>query len=280
VHGTETVFEDCEIFLGGNEMVDGCEAIISDKMGHDAEMILDYKMVDIHDNKMVHSNEIVPGGSKVDPGGEMVPYDQTVLHCNQTVQGSEIASGNVTTGLKPPTSSKRRRKTSMVWEHFTTEDSEGCTRACCKHCNGVFAYSSGSKMSGTSHLKRHITQGHCPEIKVQEPTAGGTENDCQGTEEKPCKRRRRTRTGYANAPFNADRSKSYLAKMIILHDYPMQIVQQPTFISFVEGLQPSFKVVNTDAIEAEVYAVYLEDRESVLKQVGIIPGRINLTLQS
>ncbi|XP_066357203.1 zinc finger BED domain-containing protein RICESLEEPER 2-like [Miscanthus floridulus] len=267
VHGTETVFEDCEIFLGGNEMVDGCEAIISDKMGHDAEMILDYKMVDIHD-------------SKVDPGGEMVPYDQTVLHCNQTVQGSEIASGNVTTGVKPPTSSKRRRKTSMVWEHFTTEDSEGCTRACCKHCNGVFAYSSGSKMSGTSHLKRHITQGHCPEIKVQEPTAGGTVNDCQGTEEKPSKRRRRTRTGYANAPFNPDRSKSYLAKMIILHDYPLQIVQQPTFISFVEGLQPSFKVVNTDAIEAEVYAVYLKERESVLKQVGNIPGRINLTVQS
>ncbi|CAD6268154.1 unnamed protein product [Miscanthus lutarioriparius] len=280
VHGTETVFEDCEIFLGGNEMVYGCEAIISDKMGHEAEMILDYKMIDIHDSKMVHSNEIVPGGSKVDPGGEMVPYDQTVLHCNQTVQGSEIASGNVTTGVKPPTSSKRRRKTSMVWEHFTTEDSEGCTRACCKHCNGIFAYSSGSKMSGTSHLKRHVTQGHCPEIKVQEPRAGGTENDCQGAVDKPSKRRRHTCTGYANARFNPDRSKSYLAKMIILHDYPLQIVQQPTFISFVEGLQPSFKVVNTDAIEAEVCAVYLKERESVLKQVGNIPGRINLTVQS
>jgi hypothetical protein len=39
-------------------------------------------------------------------------------------------------------------------------------------------------------------------------------------------------------------------------------------------------VVNTDAVEAEVYAVYLKDRESVLKQDGNIPGRINLTVQS
>lgn len=283
LHGTETVFEDCEIFLGGNEMVDGCEAIISDKMGHDAEMILDYKMVDIHDNNeiVIHdNNEIVPGGSKMDPGGEMIHCDQTVLHCSQMLQGSEVANGNVTSEVKPATSSKRRRKTSMVWEHFTTKDSEGSTQACCNHCKRIFAYSSGSKMSGTSHLKRHITQGHCPEIQVQEPTAGGTENDCQSTIEKPSKRRRRTCTGYAKAPFNPDRSKSYLAKMIILHDYPLQIVQQPTFLSFVEGLQPSFKVANTDVMEAEVYAVYLKERESVLKQVGNIPGRINLTVQS
>ncbi|XP_020401589.1 zinc finger BED domain-containing protein RICESLEEPER 1 [Zea mays] len=277
VHGTatETVFEGYEIFLGGNEMVTGCEAIISDKMGHAAETVLDYKMVDIHDNKMVHRNEIVPSGSKIDRNG------QTVLRrCSQIVRGNEIGNDNVTTEVKPPTSSKRKRKTSMVWEHFTTEDSEGCTRACCNHCKRIFAYSSGLKMSGTSHLKRHITQGHCPEIEVQKPTAGGRENDCQGTVQKPSMRCRSTCTGYANAPFNPDRCQSYLAKMIILHGYPLQIVQQAAFISFVESLQPSFKVINKDAVEAEVYAVYLKERKSLLKQVENIPGRINLTVQT
>jgi hypothetical protein len=33
-------------------------------------------------------------------------------------------------------------------------------------------------------------------------------------------------------------------------------------------------------MEAKVYAVYLKERESVLQQVGNIPGRINLTVQS
>jgi hypothetical protein len=45
-------------------------------------------------------------------------------------------------------------------------------------------------------------------------------------------------------------------------------------------LQSRQVVVNTDAVEAEVYAVYLEERECMLKQVGNIPGRVNLTVQS
>ncbi|KAL6334134.1 hypothetical protein AAG906_004565 [Vitis piasezkii] len=58
---------------------------------------------------------------------------------------------------------KRRRKKSIVWEHFTVETvSAGCTRACCKQCKKSFAYITGSKLAGTSHLKRHIALGICP----------------------------------------------------------------------------------------------------------------------
>ncbi|CAO2165063.1 unnamed protein product [Urochloa humidicola] len=273
IHGTDTMFEGCDIMLGSNEMVDSCQMIIGDKMSHGGELILDYKVVDIHDNNMAHDIEIFPG-SKMDHAYEMVHYDQRVLHGSEMVQDSEMANGNDTAEVAPPTSSRRGRKKSMVWEHFTTEESEGCTKACCNHCKGTFAYSSGSKMAGTSHLKRHITQGHCPVFKVQEPSARGTGKG-QGTIEKRSKRRR-TCTDYANAPFNPDLSSSYLAKMIILHDYPLHIVQQPTFLSFIEGLQPRFEVVNTDAMEAEVYAIYMKERDNILKEVGNISGRINL----
>ncbi|KAK1275463.1 hypothetical protein QJS04_geneDACA016051 [Acorus gramineus] len=65
-----------------------------------------------------------------------------------------------------PVTNKRRRKKSMVWEHFTVETvGSGCTRACCKQCKQTFAYSTGSKLAGTSHLKRHIAMGSCPKIK-------------------------------------------------------------------------------------------------------------------
>jgi hypothetical protein len=276
IQGTDTMFEDCQMMLGRNDMVDGCQIIIGDKMGHGGEMILDYKVVNIHDNKMAPDSEVFPG-SKMDHGYEMIHYDQMVLHGSEMVQDNEVANGNETAEVTPQISSRRRRKKSMVWEHFTTKESEGCTKACCNHCNGFFAYSSGSKMAGTSHLKRHITMGHCPVIKGQEPLAGGTDNGGQGTVEKPSKRCR-TCAGYANAPFDPDLSSSYLAKMIILHDYPLHIVQQPTFISFIEGLQPRFKVVTTDMMEAEVYAIYLKERDNLLKEVGNIPGRINLTI--
>ena len=118
------------------------------------------------------------------------------------VQGNELVVSEVTT--PPTTGTRRRRKKSLVWEHFTIEAVVGrATRACCKLCKQTFAYSSGSKIAGTSHRKRHITLGSCPKIKNQEqrlalPSTGGTDNDGEGTIERPTKRRYRY-TGYANA---------------------------------------------------------------------------------
>jgi hypothetical protein len=153
---------------------------------------------------------------------------------------------------------------------------------CCKLCKQTFAYSSGSKIAGTSHLKRHITLGSCPKIKNQEqrlalPSTGGTGIDGEGTIERPAKRRYRY-TGYANAAFDQDRSCSYLAKMIIQHDYPLHIVQQPAFSIFIESLQPRFKIVDVDTMEGEVYAVYQKEKENQLQSFSTTPGRISLTI--
>ncbi|KAI4325246.1 hypothetical protein MLD38_030660 [Melastoma candidum] len=58
---------------------------------------------------------------------------------------------------------KRRRKKSMVWEHFTVETTgPGHSRACCNLCKKPFTYVTGSKLADTSHLKRHISLGICP----------------------------------------------------------------------------------------------------------------------
>ncbi|CAN6681252.1 unnamed protein product [Malus baccata var. baccata] len=60
---------------------------------------------------------------------------------------------------------KRRKKKSIVWEHFTIKNvGPGCRRACCKQCKQSFAYSTGSKVAGTSHLKHHIAKGTCPAL--------------------------------------------------------------------------------------------------------------------
>ncbi|KAM7268892.1 hypothetical protein ACFE04_011058 [Oxalis oulophora] len=60
---------------------------------------------------------------------------------------------------------KRRRKKSEVWEHFHIEHvNSECRRAICNQCNQSFAYSIGSKVAGTSHLKRHIAKGTCSAI--------------------------------------------------------------------------------------------------------------------
>ncbi|CAL4964542.1 unnamed protein product [Urochloa decumbens] len=243
-----------------------------------------------NNTQVAQDNEITPDGEAVQ-GDEMVQGEE-LTQGDELVQGEELAQGDdlvqgnelvVAEETTPRTGIRRRRKKSLVWEHFTIEEvAGGATRACCNLCKQTFAYSSGSKIAGTSHLKRHITLGSCPKIKNQEqrlalPSAGGTDNDGEGTAERRTKRRYRY-TGYANAAFDQDRSCSYLAKMIIQHDYPLHIVQQPAFATFIESLQPRFKIVDVDTMEGEVYAVYQREKENLLQAFNTMPGRISLTI--
>ncbi|KZV37490.1 zinc finger BED domain-containing protein DAYSLEEPER-like [Dorcoceras hygrometricum] len=76
--------------------------------------------------------------------------------------------------LRPPLSEQSARvllmsslvnakKKSMVWEHFTVSAvNADFVRAFCNQCKKSFAYISGSKQAGTSHLKRDIALGICP----------------------------------------------------------------------------------------------------------------------
>ncbi|XP_037454940.1 zinc finger BED domain-containing protein RICESLEEPER 2-like [Triticum dicoccoides] len=264
VHGDEMV-------INGNEMVHGNEMIHSSEMVHGNGMV--------HGSEMIHSNEMVQVNAMI--------HSNEMAQVNNMVNGDEMAHGNplVCAGVSPPTSSRRRKKKSPVWEHFTIQHVPGdkrCRIACCNLCKGTFAYSSGAKIAGTSHLKRHIIQGSCPVIKNQErelalPLAEVADNDGEGTIERPSKRRYR-RNGSANATFDQERSSLYLAKLIILHDYPLHIVQQPAFSALIGSLQPCFKLSDVDAMEGEVYAVYLKEKHNLLQALSTMPGRMSLTV--
>ncbi|WRX33830.1 snRNA-activating protein complex subunit 1 - like 1 [Theobroma cacao] len=135
---------------------------------------------------------------------------------------------------------KRRKKKSIVWEYFTIETvSAGCRRACCKRCKQSFAYSTGSKVAGTSHLKRHIAKGTCPAlIRDQDNNQLTPYNPRMGGSEPPKRRYRSPSSPYI--PFDQDRCRHEIAKMIIMHDYPLHMVEHPGFIAFVQNLQPRF----------------------------------------
>ncbi|KAI0523625.1 hypothetical protein KFK09_006021 [Dendrobium nobile] len=179
-----------------------------------------------------------------------------------------------------PQPTRRRKRKSMVWEHFTVEAvAGGCTRACCKLCKQTFAYSTGSKIAGTSHLKRHIALGSCPKIKSQDrkqlALTSGLKTD--GESPDPPKRRYRT-SSYLNAQFDQDICNENLAKMIILHELPLHMVEHLSFVAFAQSLQPRFKMLTCEAIEAEIMAVYQKERHYLLQVFGTMLGRISLTI--
>jgi hypothetical protein len=270
----------------GSEIVDGNGIMHGDDLVHGGEMILGNEA---NHDEVIQGSEMIQGNEFIQ-GSEMVAVDD-FMHGNEIAQvdsmvnDDEIIHGNelISADMTPQTSSRRRRKKSLVWQHFTIEAMPGgSSRACCNLCKQTFAYSSGTKIAGTSHLKRHITLGSCPVMKSDErkrtlTLAGGTDNDGEGTAERPTKRRYRY-TGFSNATFDQDRSCSYLAKMIILNDYPLHIVQQSAFTAFIESLQPRFRVSDVETMEGEVYAVFQKEKHNLMQSFSTMPGRISLTI--
>ncbi|WJZ98159.1 hypothetical protein VitviT2T_016708 [Vitis vinifera] len=196
-------------------------------------------------------------------------------------ENNELALAEVNSETQP---NKRRKKKSIVWEHFTIETvGAGCRRACCKQCKQSFAYSTGSKVAGTSHLKRHIAKGTCTLIlRNQEknqlsPYSAPSKMGGAGSASEPPKRRYRT-SSLASVPFDQDRCRHEIARMIIMHDYPLHMVEHPGFVAFVQNLQPRFDMVSFNTVQGDCVATYLREKQSLLKFIEGIPGRICLTL--
>ncbi|CAN1125830.1 Zinc finger BED domain-containing protein DAYSLEEPER [Linum perenne] len=204
----------------------------------------------------------------------MITHDEN----NQLVLTHEENNELMTPDMQP---NKRRRKKSVVWEHFTIETvGDGCRRACCKQCKQSFAYSTGSKVAGTSHLKRHIAKGTClallrnqgHQMLTYTPGTGGN----GGTNETPKRRYRSPSTSYF--PFDSDRCRHEIAKMIIMHDYPLHMVEHAGFVTFVQNLQPRFGMVSFNSVQGDCVATYLREKQNVMKFIEGLPGRVSLTL--
>ena len=180
--------------------------------------------------------------------------------------------------------SKRRKKKSIVWEHFTIETvSPGCRRACCKQCKQSFAYSTGSKVAGTSHLKRHIAKGTCPALLRSQDhnqfspyTPRSRGSDAGNASSAPKRRYRSPNTPYII--FDQDRCRHEIARMIIMHDYPLHMVEHPGFVAFVQNLQPQFNMVTFNTVQGDCVATYLMEKQCVMKYFEGLPGRLCLTL--
>lgn len=173
---------------------------------------------------------------------------------------------------------KRRKKKSIVWEYFTIENvGEGVRRACCKQCRQSFAYSTGSKVAGTSHLKRHIAKGGCPlflQDQAQDPSKMSL--DSAGPISDTPKRRYRTPS--VPVAFDSDRCRHEIARMIIVHEYPLHMVEHEWFKTFVHNLQPKFNMVDFSTIQGDCVATYLREKSTIEGLIEQMPGRICLTL--
>lgn len=231
---------------------------------------------ELENNEVMHEHQLVSSQAhyeivNANPSYEIVNAE-TPLNCEQPTPETQP--------------NKRRKKKSIVWEHFTIENvSAGCRRACCKQCKQSFAYSTGSKVAGTSHLKRHIAKGTCSALlRSQDPnhlntyTPRSRGNGVGNASSTPKRRYRSPGTPYII--FDQDRCRHEISRMVIMHDYPLHMVEHPGFVAFVQNLQPQFNMVTFNTVQGDCVATYLVEKQNIMKYFDGLPGRFCLTLDT
>ncbi|XP_065634594.1 zinc finger BED domain-containing protein RICESLEEPER 3-like [Quercus suber] len=150
---------------------------------------------------------------------------------SQSLFGEEVESIPVE---NPQQQGTKRRTTSDIWNHFKKKNIDGKVKAQCNYCGRLMA---GASTSGTTHLKLHITKS-CPSAPKEALPGEGTNIRKQFL----VKQHNRARSKGISSPsvFNEEDRKASrrdLARMVILHEYPLAIVDHVGFRDFVGGLR-------------------------------------------
>ncbi|CAN0891230.1 Zinc finger BED domain-containing protein RICESLEEPER 1 [Linum grandiflorum] len=200
-------------------------------------------------------------------------------------------------GLKDSTVKKPKRLTSVVWNHFERVRKADSCYALCVHCNKKL---SGSSNSGTTHLRNHLLRclkrsnydvTHLFESKRKKTETSfavtGVSHVVQRQDD--CTKlpivsfdQEQTNHGVHNMGgqrFSQQRSHLDLTCMIVLHDYPLTMVDDVGFRDFVKNLQPVFEVVPNGSIEISCMKIYEKEKRRVHELINGLNGRINLAVE-
>ncbi|XP_010535019.1 PREDICTED: zinc finger BED domain-containing protein RICESLEEPER 1-like isoform X2 [Tarenaya hassleriana] len=194
---------------------------------------------------------------------------------------------------------KSKRLTSVVWNYFERVRKADVCYAVCIQCNKKL---SGSSNSGTTHLRNHlmrclkrtnhdVSQLLTPKRRKKDNTVtianvnfdeGQTKDDYL----KPIAvkldqdQRRDEVLSRGSGRFSQERSQTDLARMIILHGYPLGMVDHVGFKVFATNLQPLFEAVPNSSIEVSCIEIYIREKQRIQHIVNSIYGKINLTVEN
>jgi hypothetical protein len=155
----------------------------------------------------------------------------------------ESSSEQEEQGDVPASSGLKRKLRSNVWSDFEPVEVDGVSKAKCKHCKKKL---SGITKNGTSHLRAHLKS--CVYNQKKKGVKLQT-NLRLATSEKG-------QVAVENYVFNQDVARRALYFMIILHEYPLSIVDHHGFRKFVSALQPLFKLGTRNTIRRDIMSFY------------------------
>lgn len=195
---------------------------------------------------------------------------------------------------------KQKRLTSVVWDHFERVKKADIWYAVCVHCNKKL---SGSSNSGTTHLRNHllrclktsesnydVSQLLSAKKRKKENTVSiaNVRYDEVKRKDEPIKtaivtyepeQRKDDFFNFTSGRFSQERSQLDLARMIILHGYPLNMADHVGFKVFVKNLQPLFNVVPNSMVEFSCMDIYAKEKKKVYEILSKLHGRINISVE-
>ncbi|CAN6725458.1 unnamed protein product [Malus baccata var. baccata] len=152
---------------------------------------------------------------------------------------------------------RKRKRTSVVWQHFEEKSFCGEVKAICNHC--IARLASGSTV-GTSSLLSHVRTCHVLKTKKKSPviTSDGS-------------------VKHGAYSFDEGNARKELAYMIILHEYPLSMVDHLGFKRFCNSLQPLFKVISRSTIKRDIMKVFECEKGETMKLLQMNKSKIAIT---
>ncbi|KAJ9542707.1 hypothetical protein OSB04_029213 [Centaurea solstitialis] len=139
---------------------------------------------------------------------------------------------------------------------------DGVDKAVCNYCEKKLE---GSSKNGTKHLHDHFKI--CPLRKHR---------DIKQAILNPVWKKDGVSTLGANT-FDQQFSRDELAKMIILHEYPLSMVEHVGFKSFVNSINPLFKHVSRPTIRSDIMKIFEREKTKTKNVLNTNQGRIAVT---
>eukprot|EP00258_Populus_trichocarpa_P029025 XP_024445044.1 protein NLP8 [Populus trichocarpa] len=151
----------------------------------------------------------------------------------------------------------KRQKVSEVWKDFDKFiDKENKVWAICKGCKKK--YTGDSKM-GTSNLHKHLKS--CSRKRQRDAKQHTLPSDLGG-----------------NFVFDQERSRLNFVRMIMKLGFPLDMVQNEFFKTFVCDLQPKFQLCSQDIVQADALSIYRQEKEKLMKYIDNLSSLFSITI--
>ncbi|CAO2830926.1 unnamed protein product [Amaranthus hypochondriacus] len=199
-------------------------------------------------------------------GADQEVYEEGFINVNDKVDNNTTSSKSTYTS-----GTSNRKNISSVWQLFDKIMVDGALKkAKCKYCQ-VELITGGNR--GTSHLHKHATKS-CPgrhlrlsptsqtQLKIKTNDDGSNLSEL-GSMKKDV--------------FNQDVSRNDLAYMVIMHEYPLSIVDHIGFRRFVFGLNSSFRMISRATLKRDIMKMYGEDKKALKALLEHNESKVSIT---